>query len=48
MKKRKSKKSYLSPEFYARSAETQRILRERLEFHRKRREAVEQQRGEKA
>jgi hypothetical protein len=36
----KKRKSYLSPEFYARHEETQRILRERLEYHRQRRERL--------
>ena len=46
--KKKRKKTYLSPEFYARGEETRRILTERLEFHRRLREQRAAQRGEQA
>lgn len=46
MKKRK--KTYLSPEFYARGEETRRLLTERLEFHRRLREQRRAERGERS
>jgi hypothetical protein len=39
--KKKRKKIGLSPEFYARGEEIQRLGRERLAFHRKRREDLQ-------
>jgi len=44
--KKKRKKTYFSPEFYARGEENRRILSERLEFHRKLREQRRAERGE--
>jgi hypothetical protein len=45
MRKRK-KKFELSPEWRARSEEIQRLLRERLEYHERRREQLRRERGE--
>jgi hypothetical protein len=46
--KKKRKKTYLSPEFYARREETRRLLSERIEFHRRLREQRRAERGEQA
>lgn len=44
--KKKRKKTYFSPEFYARGEETKRLLTERLEFYEKLREQRRAERGE--
>jgi hypothetical protein len=44
--KKKRKKIGLSPDFYARGEETQRLIRERIEFHRRRKEQQRAERGE--
>ena len=44
--KKKRKKTYLSPDFYARGEQNRRILTERLEFYRRLREQRAAERGE--
>jgi hypothetical protein len=44
--KKKRKKIELSPEWRARSEETQRLLAERIAFHERRREQLRRQQGE--
>jgi hypothetical protein len=46
MMKKKRKKIELSPEWRARSEETQRLLAERIAFHERRREQLRRQQGE--
>ena len=44
--KKKRKKTYLSPEFYARGEETRRILTEKIEFYERLRQQRAAERGE--